>query len=238
MRVKRLPSAKTLLSSFGENIRAATIEFWSTELSNHVDRVLGDSIMGEGIKSLFESNLPGLHRNTFSMWRNIFLASDLRQQYESKHGCQYDVVIRARPDMTTWDQFVFEDWASHLSAHMHTVIIGCRDSSDKCLQRVQQGPDSACWLDDELAVGTPDAMSAYEQLLPDFARFFWWWFPKFGAVAAAWKNFPERLLLAHLDWRVKAAENHQGPPFLWSYAGPSGAPIRVGIDHRYRGHGE
>ena len=46
------------------------------------------------------------------------------------------------------------------------------------------------------------AMSMYERLYPHLRRFVWW-FPL--EIKDARMNFPERLLLAHLDWMVKAS---------------------------------
>ena len=60
-------------------------------------------------------------------------------------------------------------------------------------------------------------------------------------------NFPERLLLAHLDWRAKAAADGASPPFGWDVRSPAASgekwggrlggasfPRFIGLDRSHR----
>ena len=75
-------------------------------------------------------------------------------------------------------------------------------------------------------------MTAFERLYPHYWRFAWW-FP--FEIDGAMMNFPERLLLAHVDWLSRATPG----TFAWDARHPAGGPpiIINYIDHTHRHHG-
>jgi hypothetical protein len=168
-----------------------------------------------------------------SMWRNIYLASVARQKYSFENGCSYSVVVRSRPDIKL-ERFDLARWSARVAEHPDEVVIGCHADIALCRKRAAKWPTHACWLDDQLAVGSAEAVNAYERLFPDLAHFAWWWPYE---IRSASVNYPERLLLAHMDWRVRAARAGSHAPFSWSAAGLDGQPLMVlGIEHSHEAH--
>jgi len=220
----------TLENVFGESLRAAEVEVYDTELVNHITHAYNGN--GTGIIRFLGQHAGRVPDRMLSMWRNIFLASVARQKYSLENGCRYSVVVRSRPDINI-KPFDFAQWKAHVANNPDTVVIGCHASLALCRERAAHWPNP-CWLDDQLAIGSADAVSAYERLFPDLARFAWWWPYEIRSAKA---NFPERLMLAHMDWRARAARAGSHAPFSWSMAGLDGKPLMVlGIEHSHNAH--
>ena len=111
------------------------------------------------------------------------------------------------------------------------VHVACHAPAKTCAARALRWPAGACWLDDQVAVGLAAPMTAFERLYPNFWRFAWW-FPL--EIDRAMDNFPERILLAHVDWLARAAPGS----FAWDARAPADGPPLVvrDIDHTHRHH--
>jgi len=161
--------------------------------------------------------------HVFSMWRTIFLASTLRRQHERVRGCKYAAVVRTRSDAKPTRPLDLRRFVEPLRATPNMAHALCAGMGRRyCKQRARVWPQTACWADDQFALGASDAMHAYAQLFLDFPRFVWW-YP--FARADGWRHVSERLLGVHFDWRRRAAAAPTaGPrePFDWHVRQPDG----------------
>lgn len=240
---------------FGRALCAASVETYSPELHAHVQRAGGNALQWLDVNCAGKSS--GGKRQlarTISMWRNVFVASQLRLQHEMAAGCEHAVVVRARPDLILAERL---DWRQFALESGHVVHLGCHGGGPQdhsgsswrvCEERATRWPAGACWADDQYAVGPAGAMGVYERLFADLERFAWW-FP-LGVRTSGRNpcgNFPERLLLAHLDWRAKAAADGASPPFGWDVRSPAASgekwggrlggasfPRFIGLDRSHR----
>lgn len=160
--------------------------------------------------------------HVLSMWRKVYLASELRRARERAGDCRYQVVVRTRADarpsrVLDLRRFVEPTRAAPSTAHALCAGMGRR----YCKQRAHAWPRTACWADDQFAVGGALAMDAYARFFPDFHRFAWW-YPL--ARADGWRHVSERLLGVHFDWRRRAAQASEGArePFDWHVQQPDG----------------
>lgn len=160
--------------------------------------------------------------HVLSMWRKVFLASEMRARHEREGGCRYDLVMRSRPDARPTRPLDLRRFAASAGRPQRTAHALCAGMGRRyCKQRAAVWPATACWADDQVALGDRDAMTAYARFFPEFSTFAWW-YPL--ARADSWRHVSERLLGAHFDWRARSARALAGArePFAWHVRQPDG----------------
>lgn len=237
-----------LLSSFGDHLRGVHFERWGVQIADHIAALANTPVVGINgstspppmdwlaehlsrrfsMKECGAAHMSPEHRckkswsqvllHTLSMWRKIHLASNMRQRAERHADCTYDYVVRSRPDVTPkrpLDLRRFPRTADATTVHALCAGMGRR----YCKARAKEWPETACWADDQFAIGQYSAMTAYARLFPDFGRFIWW-YPLHRADA--WRHVSERILGTHLDWRMRGSRLHARQPFRWHVSQPDG----------------
>ncbi|KAG8470973.1 hypothetical protein KFE25_009394 [Diacronema lutheri] len=238
-----------LRAAFGPALRAVVFERWSSAVEEHIFSVANRAASASAPRAFewlvgqlsdrFSRRRCGVrkagmspeHRcaiswrtvlaHVLSMWRKVFLASELRAAHERARACAYDVVVRTRADAKPARALDLRRFVKPVRAAPSTAHALCPMRRRYRKRRAQTWPATACWADDQVGLGGRSAMRAYARLFPEFHRFVWW-YPL--ARADAWMHVSERLLGVHFDWRARAAGAPAGrrEPFSWEVKQPDG----------------
>ncbi len=145
-------------------------------------------VYGESLKSFvaFDFNLMQPKLSDFfyigmtSMFWQIKQANELRKEYEREHGFQYDIVVRARPDL------LFHQMATLMPSSESAPIILLRTAGQEV-------------IDDQFAIGGPQAIDLYSSVYDYLEEYKAVEFqPPAGAQSVWW---PEQVLKHHLVTR-------------------------------------
>jgi hypothetical protein len=128
------------------------------------------------------------------MYRRMFLAHDMVRTAETELKCNYEYILRARPDFTG-STF---DWHSVLAKLKQGQLLVGEPRVKFDLKASAVSHRHRCVVEDQLAIGTPEQMYAYAAVYTDFhdlAKYL----PLYRADFRGHTN--ERTMAAHLHYR-------------------------------------
>lgn len=142
------------------------------------------------------------------MQRHIFLAYRMAYAHAQARNCNYQFIIRTRPDNKfkvgiDWDVVQQRLNDNPLLIGAQTRLFKMRKSGVRVLDR--------CFVDDQFAIGKMEALGSYSSMFPDFQDFVR--FVQFSRPDMN-RHTNERLLTTHLHYR---GVNFTDIPLDWDW---------------------